>query len=106
MSGKVLYYSYSNFVSTETDAAIKWQQGTYVFEADGTITVYLNGKKTQTIKDTTKDTSGTYFGMGANVSPENYHTKMECYGFRIYNRALSDKEVEQNYKIDQLLYSN
>ena len=45
-------------------------------------------------------TQGEYFGVGTD-GEKGYPTKMDCYSFRIYNRALTEEEVKYNYDIDK-----
>lgn len=46
------------------------------------------------------DTSGDSFNIGAD-GRASLPTLTDCYSFRIYNRALTDEEIQQNYKIDK-----
>ena len=73
------------------------------------ISLFENGNKTsENIQGTIKKTSGNTI-MALATSPSENIAYSEffngtIYSVRIYNRALTDEEVMQNYKIDKMLY--
>ena len=70
-----------------------WQHVAVVYEADGTVTGYLNGKKSQTAYSAF-DFAGVKAGIGAPYL--NYAVPFEgdLDDFRIHNRALGEKDIK------------
>ena len=70
------------------------------------INAYNNSNKLITNQnlDRTLYTDGSVFGIGSDGKGE-YNTLMDCYTFRIYNRALTDEEVKRNYEIDKTRFN-
>lgn len=70
------------------------------------INAYNNSNKLITNQnlDRTLYTDGSVFGIGSDGNGE-YNTLMDCYAFRIYNRALTDEEVKINYEIDKTRFN-
>lgn len=51
--------------------------------------------------------SNTIYALGGNPSGTScgMFTKEKIYSIRIYNRALTDEEVLQNYNMDKAIYN-
>lgn len=65
-----------------------------------TETTYINGKKigvTTAQVQANKNIPLNIFGETSN----NYSTPGSIYGIQVYNKVLTDKEIEANYKLDQ-----
>ena len=64
-----------------------------------------NNKYTKSISGKIKNTNNsTIMALGANPSKstaEGEYTPMKVYSVRIYSRALTDEEIQQNYAIDK-----
>ncbi|MCL2341832.1 MAG: LamG domain-containing protein [Firmicutes bacterium] len=50
------------------------------------------------------NTGNLYMGKSQTVVETNSPIRSEVYAIRLYNRALSDEEIAQNYKIDKIRY--
>ena len=73
------------------------------------ISLFKNNNKanSELIEGTIKPTNNTIMVLGANPNGnvvEGNYFNGTIYSVRIYNRALTDDEVMQNYKIDKMLY--
>ncbi len=73
------------------------------------IALFENGKKDskEKIGKITKTTNNTIMALGTNPFKDTSDVSFlngTIYSVRIYNRALTDDEVMQNYKIDKMLY--
>ncbi len=73
------------------------------------IALFENGKKDskEKIGKITKTANNTIMALGANPTGNEVNDAYlngTIYSVRIYNRALTDDEVMQNYKIDKMLY--
>lgn len=71
------------------------------------IKAYLNGENQEIADNETNviySTSGDKFGIGADGNGD-YKAKVDYYGFRIYNRLLTDEEIKNNYKVDKVRFN-
>ena len=99
---RAIYYSagkkyYTNVLAEKIGKKVN---NTIVFGKEN-IKAYKNSTNAGTCnKEYNYITEGEYFGVGAD-GERSYPTKMDCYSFRIYNRALTEEEVKYNYDIDK-----
>lgn len=69
---------------------------------------YENGKRyTKNLSGSLSYATNTIYALGGNASGEScgMFTKEKIYSVRIYNRALTNEEVLQNYNMDKKLYN-
>ncbi|MEG0872718.1 MAG: hypothetical protein RSE00_01875 [Clostridia bacterium] len=66
--------------------------------------VYSDSKKIGDSVKFTNNNNGTYFSLGSYKPVPDQLAKIDVYSVRIYNRALSDEEVNMNYTVDAKRY--
>ena len=79
---------------------------TSIYKENESIDVYINGELKNSVPITgkieLKDT--LYIGKSYNLSNSNRLFKGTMQNIKIYNKALTKQQVEQNYKIDKYRY--
>jgi hypothetical protein len=88
--------SWSTVVSTTTLALNTWYFGAVTFNTTNGWVLYLNGVRESTSSNTTTFTGTGKILIGAYVLADNLFTGRISFA-QVYNRVLSDVEIQQNY---------
>ena len=80
---------------------------TFIMESGKSITLYINGKLYDSLKINGNIVPRTDYNfiIGQSLPSPDRFFKGTIYNFKIYKKALSASEVQQNYKVDKTRYN-
>ncbi len=105
-NSRSFYYTNSKNIYVNDIAELNKIVYNSILVENNKVNSYKNGLKKYENVELLNDinTSGEKFGIAADGNG-NYNSKIDYNVFRIYNRKLSENEIEQNYNIDKVRYN-